>query len=48
MNPVSAEELTTGRMIPHRGLMVHQQRCQPRDSNTNVDINFSEYGMFLE
>jgi hypothetical protein len=31
-----------------RGLIVHQQRYPPSDSNTNVDIKFSAHDTFLE
>ena len=31
----------------HQGLIVHQQRHRPSDSNTNVDIKFSAHDAFL-
>ena len=37
INHVSAETLTTGRIIPS-GLLIHQQRYRPSDGNKNVDI----------
>jgi len=35
------------RMIPS-GLIVHQQRYRPSDSNKNVDIKLSPYNTCLE
>ena len=31
----------------HRGLIVHQQRYRPSDSNKNVDIKFGAHEAFL-
>ena len=44
---ISAGTLTIGWMIP-RGIIVHHQRYRSRDSNTNLDIQFSADDALLE
>ena len=39
--------VTTLRMIPP-GILVHQQRTRPSESNKNIDIKFSAQDTFLE
>jgi len=40
--------MTTGADKYIQGLMVHQQRYHPSDSNKNVGIKFSVHNTFLE